>query len=140
MDLTLAAVCDEAREGQGGKLDIFGIYSELTAPGFPAVQPRMTLVLVMEWDADEAGPQPFRADLVFETGQRVLTIEGETEVGPPTLGRPAPRTRLVMPLKDVVFPAAGRYRFEVVAGGDTHTACSLFLSDQPQPARSTGHE
>jgi hypothetical protein len=32
-----------------------------------------------------------------------------------------------MPLEKVVFPKPGRYRFELVAGGDVADACSFFV-------------
>jgi len=132
MDLSLALLCEEAHARPDGRFDVRGVFNELSAPGFPAVQARMTLVLVMDWSADEAGTQAFRADLVEHGGKRVLTIEGETEVSPRRIGGPAAQTRLVLPLEDVVFPHAGRYRFELVAGGDVHRACSLFLDERPE--------
>lgn len=131
MDLTMTVVCEEARERTDGKLDVVGVFSELVAPGFPAVQQRMTVVFVMEWQADETGTQAFRADLEGPGGRPILTIEGETEVGDGN-GSGPPRTRLILPLEQVVFPVAGRYRFQLVAGGDTHTGCSLFLSERPR--------
>lgn len=133
MELTLALICEDVRERPDGRLDMTGVLDELSAPGFPALQQRMTVVLVMEWCADEAGTQAFRADLLGPDDTRVLTIEGGTEV-PPFAGRATPpRTRLVLPLEKVIFPRAGRYRFELVAGGDTHEACSVHLREQASP-------
>jgi hypothetical protein len=132
MDLTLAAVCDEASERPDGKLDLVGVFDELGAPGFPAVQDRMTVVFVLEWSADEAGRQPLRADLVDEQDRRVLTIQGHTDVAPaPESGVTRARTRLVMPLERVIFPHAGRYHFDLIAGGDVRRACSLLLRSVP---------
>jgi len=130
MNLVLAVVCDDVRERTDGKLDVIGVYSELSAPGFPAVQARMTVVFVMEWSREETGTQVFRADLVQQSGRRILTIEGETTVTAHVDGRPPPRTRLVLPLQNVVFPEAGAYHFELVAGGDVQRACSCFLSQR----------
>ena len=137
MDLTLALICDDARERPDGRIDVVGAFNELSAPGFPAVQSRMTVVLVMEWADDEAGTQAFRADLVDPSGERVLTIEGETQVARRVPGRDRPRTRLIQPLQQVIFPHAGRYRFELLAGGDLHPACSLFVSEQPDASTPT---
>ena len=132
MDLTLAAVCDEANERPDGKLDLVGVFDELGAPGFPAVQDRMTVVFVLEWSADEAGRQPLRADLVDEQDRRVLTIQGHTDVAPAReSGVTRARTRLVMPLERVIFPHAGRYHFDLIAGGDVRRACSLLLRSVP---------
>jgi hypothetical protein len=124
MELQLALVCDEVRERPDGRLDIIGVIDELVAPGFPAIQERMTVLFVMAWAEEEAGVQAFRADLVTDGGQRVLTIEGETDVSG---GRDVPRTRVALPLERVIFPEEGRYRFELVAGGDVHPACTLHV-------------
>jgi len=132
MQLTLALCCEEARERPDGRFDLVGVFAELSAPGFPAVQAGMTAVFVMEWDADEFGTQAFRADLVAADGRKVITIEGETEVPRRPADRPAARTRLALPLEQVVFPQSGRYHFDIVAGGDLHRACSLFLSERPE--------
>ena len=134
MELTLALVCDEARERADGRLDVNGIFDELSAPGFPALQKRMTVVFVMQWGADEAGSQAFRADLIGDDETSVLTIEGGTEVPLQSSRAAPPRTRLVLPVENVVFPRPGRYRFQLVAGGDMHPGCALHLRVQPGAA------
>jgi hypothetical protein len=131
MKLILALTCDGARERPDGKLDIQGIFNELNAPGFPAMQERMTAVFIVEWSDEEAGEQPLRADLVDEKGQRVLTIQGHTQVSARGPDRAPAQTRLVMPLQRVVFPQPGRYTFELVAAGDTVAACSVFVGSMP---------
>jgi hypothetical protein len=131
MELRLALVCDDARERPDGRLDVLGILDELHAPGFPAMQQRMTVVFVMEWDAEESGAQVFRADLVGPGETRVLTIEGGTEVPAGAARATPPRTRLVLPLENVVFPRPGPYRFDLIAGGDTHGACTVHLHERP---------
>ncbi len=141
MELTLAVICDEAIEREDGKLDLVGVFNELGAPGFPALQQRMTVVFVMTWAADEAGHQPLRADLVDDDGHRVLTIQGHTDVAIRGVGSTSARTRLVLPLERIVFPHAGNYHFDLIAGGEVRRACSLFLSStnrsDPDPASST---
>jgi hypothetical protein len=129
MELKLAVICEAARERPDGRLDIIGIFDELRAPAFPAVQERMTVVFVMEWGADEAGSQPFRADLVHESGRKILGLDGHTVVHPPGAGRAM--TKLVQPLDKVVFPAAGAYHFELVAGGNIVEVAGLRLTEAP---------
>jgi hypothetical protein len=92
----------------------------------------------MEWADDETGSQAFRADLVNASGERVLTIEGETQVAARAPGQPRPRTRLIQQLDEVVFPAAGQYRFELLAGGDLHAVCPLFVTEQPAASTPNG--
>jgi hypothetical protein len=128
MELKLALVCEEARERPDGRIDFIGVFDALLAPGFPALQERMTVVFVIEWADDELGSQPLRADLVQAGERKVLTIEGHTEVSPRGDGRGGgPETRLIMGLERVVFPTAGRYDFQFLAAGQVRTACSIHL-------------
>lgn len=129
MELKLAIVCEAARERPDGRLDIIGVFDELHAPAFPAVQERMTVVFVMEWSPEESGDQPFRANLVHSTGRKILGLEGHTEVHRAGAGRAV--TRLVQPLDKVVFPAAGDYHFELVAGGAVVEVAGIRLAQSP---------
>jgi hypothetical protein len=134
MILRLSAVCEAARERPDGRIDLVGVFSELSAPGFPAMQDTMTAVFVVEWSADDAGRQPLRADLVDDEDRKVLTIQGHTDVDARDPDRAPAQTRLIMPLERVIFPAAGRYRFQLVAGGDSVDACSFFVGSGPDEA------
>jgi hypothetical protein len=127
MILRLSAVCEAARERPDGRIDLVGVFNELSAPGFPAMQDRMTAVFVVEWSEEDAGRQPLRADLLDDSDRKVLTIQGHTDVDARAPDRAPAQTRLIMPLERVIFPAAGRYRFQLVAGGDAVDACSFFV-------------
>jgi hypothetical protein len=129
MILRLAAVCEAARERPDGRLDLSGVFQQLSAPGFPAMQEHMTAVFLIEWEAGEAGRQPLRADMVDATGRKVLTIQGHTEVEERSADRAPAQTRLIVDLEKVVFPAAGTYRFDLVAAGDVVPACSFFVGE-----------
>jgi hypothetical protein len=131
MILRLATVCESVRERPDGRIDLIGVFDELSAPGFPAMQERMAAVFVLEWEPGEAGRQELRADLVDESGRKLLTIEGHTDVEERDPARPAAHTRLVVPLEKVFFPAPGRYRFDLVAGGDAVPACAFFVGQVP---------
>jgi hypothetical protein len=120
-------ICEEVRERQDGRMDIMGVFNELAAPGFPAAQDRMTVVLVLEWEAEEAGEQPIRADLVDADGEKILTIQGHTDVDRRQPGQAPPQTRLVLPLEEIVFPHPGEYHFEVLAGDTVASTASLYL-------------
>ncbi len=41
--------CADAGTGPDGKLSIHGIFNELNAPDFPALQDRIVLVGIVEW-------------------------------------------------------------------------------------------
>lgn len=133
MRLQLALVCDEAGEGPEGKLDVRGAFNDLYAPGFPAKQDRMVLVTVVEWDRDDQGRYRFRVDLEDPEGNPSLTVEGHTEVDRRPRGRPPARTRLIMPLEEVVFPVPGRYRFRIRVKGRELEGPSLYLVETEAP-------
>lgn len=126
MQLQLALVCDEAGSDQLGRLDVRGVFNDLYAPGFPA-QHTMTLVVAIEWAHTDEGRFSFRVDLEDPDAQPALTVEGHTDVEPRPAGEPPPRTRLVMPLDDVVFPKPGRYQFRIRIKGTDYDGPSLHL-------------
>lgn len=128
MRILAAAVCDHASATPDGKLDLHGIFHDLYAPGFPARQDRMTLVLVLEWERSDSGRYAFRVDARGPGGRPTLTVEGQSEVSPRPADRPPPRTRVILPLEDVVFPSPGRYEFRVTAKGRTLRGPVLYLT------------
>jgi hypothetical protein len=131
MKVALAVTCDGAQERPDGKLDIRGVFHELYAPGFPAQQDRMTLVLVMAWEPPEIGREHrFRVDLVDDTGTMAVTIQGETEVEARQMEGAPPQTRLIMQLTNVVFQRPSWYHFEIQVGGETHRGCPLYVGQQ----------
>lgn len=127
MELQLAFFCDEAQETPDGKLDVQGVFHDLFAPGFPAVQERMVLVLVLDWDRKDRGKFNLKAELVAPDGSVVLTVDGHSEVEPQPMGRPPARTRLVMALEKAVFPKVGRYHLRVIVKGQRFRGPSLHL-------------
>ncbi len=138
MRILASALCDRAAASPEGKLDIHGAFHDLYAPGFPARQERMVLVLVLEWDRTDSGHYTFRVDVTGPRGRRVLTVEGRSEVAPRPGDRPPPRTRLVMPLEDVVFPERGRYDFRVTAKGRKLKGPVLYLIEAEGEGRGGG--
>ena len=119
MRLRFSAICDHAHPTPDGKIDLHGVYHDLAAPGFPAQQDHLVLVLFLEWERDDHGRYLFKADLEDDAGDISLTVEGETEVHRPAPGQPPARSQLVMPLEGVIFPHAGQYTFRVKVKGQT---------------------
>jgi hypothetical protein len=128
MNLVLAIACDAATVSPQGKLDVQGIYNELSAPYLPAAQETLTVVLVLEWGAREAGEQPIRADLISPEGEMVVTIQGHTDVEFGPDNEVPPQTRIILPLENVVFQNPGRYFLRVQAGSETVDALPLYVS------------
>ena len=141
MELQLAFFCDDARETPEGKVDVQGIFHDLFAPGFPAMQERMVLVLVLAWDRTDQGHYNLKAELVAPDGSVVLTVEGHSEVEARPAGKPPARTRLVMPLEKAVFPSPGRYHLRVVVKGRRFRGPSIHLVEmREEPASHPGPE
>jgi hypothetical protein len=132
MHLRFSCVCDDARPTEDGKIDVHGVYHDLAAPGFPARQDMLVLVLVLEWSREDHGRFLFKADLEDLEGKVSITVEGETEVHEPNPDYPPARSQLIMPLENVVFPSAGQYQFKVKVKGHTFDGPSLYLMEAPQ--------
>ena len=131
MELFVGLVCNGASLSPEGKLDVQGAFNDLFAHGFPAKQERMTLVLGMEWDREDDGRYQFRVDLEDPSGRPILTLDGHTDVDRRPADRPPPRTRLIMPLQNVIFPQPGRYRFMVRLKGTQLAGPALHLLEAP---------
>ena len=132
MHLRFSCICEDARPTPDGKVDVHGVYHDLAAPGFPAQQDLLVLVLVLEWGRDDHGRYLFKADLEDEDGKVSVTVEGETEVHMPDPDHPPARSQLVMPLEKIVFPKAGQYQFKVRVKGQTFDGPSLYLMEAPE--------
>jgi hypothetical protein len=131
MHVQLALVCEDARMRPDGKMDVKGVFNDLAAPGFPAKQERMVLVTTIEWGRDDAGRNAFRVDLIGPDGRPSVTVDGETEVDARPPDRPPPRTRLILPIEEVIFPRPGRYTFQIRVKGRKLRGPSLFLIEAP---------
>ena len=119
--------CTDAGAGPDGKLNIHGIYSELQAPGFPARQDRMVLVGILEWQRDLQGRIPFAVDLIDPEGKSIFSIEGHTDVEARPKSKAPAKTQLILPLKNVMFPAPGRYRVRININGTELAGPSMHL-------------
>ncbi len=137
MHLRFSAVCEDAHTTPDGKVDLHGVYHDLSAPGFPAKQDRLVLVLVIEWEYEDHGRYLFKADLEDDEGDVSITVEGETEVHQPKPGQPPARSQLIMPLEGVVFPHAGQYTFRVKVKGQTLEGPGIFLMEVPEGQEPT---
>jgi hypothetical protein len=125
--LLLALLCEDASLNPDGRLDIHAVLNELSAPGFPARQDRMVLVVVLEWKPEDQGRFALRVDLLAPDGKPSVTVNGHTDVAPRPPGHPPARTQLVMPLELVTFPTPGPYRFRVRVKGQDMEGPTLHL-------------
>ena len=134
MRLRFAAICEDARPRPDGKVDVHGVFHDLSAPGFPAQQDHLVLVLVLEWDRADHGRYLFKADLEHESGDISLTVEGESEGHQTDPTQPPARSPLIMPMEGVIFPKAGQYTFKVRVKGHTLDGPGIYLLEVPEDA------
>jgi hypothetical protein len=123
--------CEHAEARQDGRLDVHGVFHQLHAPGFPALQDRMVLALAIEWDSEGQGRQDFRIDLVDPSGSPCLTVTGHTDVGAWIDADAPPQTRLILPMEEVVFPAPGTFFFDLRIGDSVTRLAPLHLTGGP---------
>jgi hypothetical protein len=124
---TVFLFCTDAGTGPDGKLSIHGIFNELHAPDFPARQDKMVLVGIVEWQRDLRGRIPFTVDLTDPEGLAIFSIEGHTDVESRPPSKAPAKTQLILPLKDVMFPAPGHYRVRININGSELTGPSMHL-------------
>ncbi len=119
--------CTDAGTEPDGKLSIHGIFNELRARDFPARQDRMVLVGIVEWQRDLQGRIPFTVHLTDPEELVIFAVEGHTdvEIRPPSKA-PA-KTHLILPLKNVMFPAPGHYRIRININGTELPGPSMHL-------------
>lgn len=135
---TIFLFCTDAGTGPDGKLNIHGVFNDLRASDFPARQDQMVLAGIVEWDRREQGRIPFTIDLTDPGGKSIFTIEGHTDVEQQPQSKAPARTQFVLPLKNVMFPAPGRYRIRMDFNGNKMTGPSMYLlrSSHEQEERS----
>jgi len=139
MQLLLATLCEHAKLRPDGKFDVHGAFYDLAAPGFPAKQDEMVLALAVEWDPEDEGRHQFRVELTGEQAPKPsFTVDGHTDVQRRGAGEQPARTFLVMPLKEIIFPGAGRYRMTVRLKGEIVDGPTLHLWEVPDNVEGPG--
>lgn len=90
------------------------------------------LALAIEWDLEGEGRREFSIELRDPSGSPSLTIRGHTDVTARAAGDAPPRTLLVMPMHEVVFPRAGTHLFHLEVEGQNLEVAPLHLIEAPE--------
>ncbi len=137
LEVTLAVLADYANVSQDGKLNIMGIFQEVSPPILPFALPQMYLVVSFE-----AGPAEFgsvknvRIALLDNDGSEMLALEGPAEVPRPS--RPGSRAYInqVIGLNGITFERPGGYAFSILVGGETKETVGLHVNEPVQEVSS----
>ena len=128
MEIDLALLADAATVDGSGKLNILGVFDRISASGFPAPHPHLSLVLRFTASMNEAGTHAVKILLSDPDGKEMMRLNGEIQIGPgPMDSGGQVRVPQVVNIERLVFPKAGRYRFDISVDGTHQISTSLFL-------------
>ena len=137
MHLDFAVIADYALVDQAGKLSVLGIFQHVWVQQFPAMHPRLHLVLRLKGKRTEIGEHQVQIRLLDEQDVEVLGGNGAVNFAEPPAGVIDIEAGAIL-VFDVPLPLAGAYRFEITVDGDTKAAVPLTASQLPQQPQG-GH-
>lgn len=133
MHLDFAVVADYAVVDQAGKLSVLGIFQHIWVQQFPAMHPRLHLVLRLKGRRTEIGEHTVQIRLLDEQDAELLGGNGKVNFAEPPAGVTEIEAGAIL-VFDVPFPHAGSYRFEITVDGERKASVPLTVSQlPPQP-------
>ena len=135
MNIALAVVCDHALIDQAGKLSVIGIFERIWVERFPAVHPRLHLVLRLKGRRTEIGDHPVEIVLHNPDGGDVLRGDGSVQIGEPPAGVTEVEAGAVLAF-DVPLEKPGVYTFDINVDGEHQASVPVTVSQMPQPSTS----
>ena len=137
MHVDFAVVADYALVDQSGKLSVLGIFQHIWVQQFPAMHPRLHLVLRLKGKRTEVGEHAVQIRLLDEQGNETLGGAGNVTFAEPPAGITEIEAGAIL-VFDVPFPHAGGYRFEITIDGEEKAAVPVTVSQLPPPAPGSG--
>ena len=116
MKVDFALACDYALIDQYGKLSVLGIFQHIWVAQFPAVHPRLHLVLRLKGKRTEVGQHDVRIRLGDGDGAEVLSGSGTVTLAEPPAGGMEIEAGAIL-VFDAPLPHPGAYRFEITVDG-----------------------
>lgn len=117
VQIPLAVLADGANKA-GGKLNLLGVFDQVTAIQFPARHPACFIALGFLFDIAEQGQKRIlKIILMDEDGHSLFEIEGEMQI--PAI-RPDTAREVnydIIPIQDMILPKPGHYSFKVSVDG-----------------------
>ena len=133
MNVHLALVCDHAIIDQHGKLSVLGIFDRIWVERFPAIHPRLHLVLRLKGRRTEIGDHSVLIQLVDAQGQEILRGEGNVAIGEPPAGVVEIEAAAVLAF-DVPLEKPGVYTFEIAVDGAHAASVPVTVLQMQAPA------
>ncbi len=118
MEVRLALLADAANIGEGGKLNVLGIFNEITVDSLPYQHSLMFLVVRFDASPAEFGrKKEIELTLLDPDGKNIGTIRGEAEVPRPE-GKTRAHVEVIMRLQNVPFAVEGNHEISILVGGE----------------------
>ena len=127
MKIDLAVICDYALIDQLGKLSILGIFQHLWIPRFPAVHPRVHLVLRLKGKRTELGDHTVTIRFVDDDGAEILSGDGTVTFNEPPAGITEIEAGTVL-MFDLPLQHPGRYEFRIQVDDEVTTTVPLTVA------------
>lgn len=125
MEARIAVLADFASITNDQKLNILGVFRQITAYQVPATHPQFKVVFQLEFDSSESGEKQVRIELVDEDGGELFSIGGQMHVPHLTDAR-ASLINQILDFTGFTFPKFGEYEFRIIL--DNAVACAIPLS------------
>ena len=130
VNINLALVCDYALVDRFGKLSIMGIFEQLWIARFPAVHPRVHLVLRLKGKRTEIGKHSVRIRFLNDENEEIISGEGIFEFNEPPAGITEIEAGTVL-VFDLPLARPGKYHFHIAVDDDITSAVSLNVVQAP---------
>jgi len=118
MEVKTILLADYANISREGKLNVLGIFQEISAANFPAIHPQMQLVILWETSKAESGRQKeMEIQLRDADGGKMLSLNAEFTIPDGPSGRRI-KGQHIIGLNMVKFEKPGTHAFHVLVGGD----------------------
>ena len=136
MHLDFAVIADYALVDQAGKLSVLGIFQHIWVQQFPAMHPRLHLVLRLKGKRTEVGEHAVQIRLQDEQEAEILGGAGNVTFNEPPAGVTEIEAGAIL-VFDVPFPHPGPYRFVITIDGETQASVPVTVSQVP-PSQAPG--
>jgi hypothetical protein len=131
--LDFAVVADYALVDQSGKISVLGIFQHIWVQQFPAMHPRLHLVLRLRGRRTEIGEHAVHIRLVDDHGVEILGGSGSVTFAEPPAGVTEIEAAAIL-VFDVPFPHHGVYKFAITLDGEGAAEVPITVSQMPQPS------
>jgi hypothetical protein len=125
MELLTLLVADYANIAQGGKLNVMGIFRNISANNFPVQHPSMVLIIKLGAEFGEyGGERSITVIFANPDGKELLRFNNPITV-PQMVNGQRPEMNIILEINNTVFPEPGRYQFIVMVDKDTKGTLAL---------------